>query len=231
MSSQLIDLSHTITDGMVTYPGLPPVRVGTYLGREQSRANYAPDTCFHIGEIQMVANTGTYIDAPFHRFDQAADIAGLPLESLANLPGLLFEGPAGGRAINAQMLDPLAVSGRAVLIYTGWSKHWGSAAYADGHPYLSDDAARLLVERGAALVGIDSLNIDDTRDGTRPAHTRLLEAGIPIVEHLTGLSALAARSFRFFAVPAPVCGIDSFPVRAFALVNDDSAEIRKEAAS
>ncbi len=223
MRARLTDLSHAISDGLITYPGLPAAQVGTFLGRDESESRYAPGTCFHIGRIDMIANTGTYIDAPFHRFDGGVDIAGLPLSRLADLPGELINCTAEGRALEASMIKHLAVSGRAVLFHTGWSRHWGSPAYAQGHPFLTADAARLLVERGAALVGIDSLNIDDTADGRRPAHTQLLEAGIPIVEHLTGLSGLAGRSFRFFAVPAPVCGLGSFPVRAFALLHDNTA--------
>ncbi len=228
MTGALLDLSHRIVDGMVTYPGLPAVSVGTHLGREASRGSYGPGTCFHIGKIEMVANTGTYIDAPFHRFENGTDIAGLPLASIADLPGLVIEIPRGVRAVEEHMLDSVVVSGRAVLICTSWSRHWGTGIYGQGHPFLTAGGARLLVERGAALVGIDSLNIDDTRDGARPAHTQLLEANIPIVEHLTGLAALAGRTFSFFAVPAPVTGIGSFPVRAFALVNRNTTDTGKE---
>lgn len=217
MRNEFVDLSHPISDGMETYPGLPGPAIGDFLSREQSAAHYSDSTRFQIGRIEMVANTGTYIDAPFHRFGHGTDIAGLPLPSIANLAGICI--PVAGRAVDQDQLERYPVRGRAVLLRTGWSQHWGSADYARNYPFLTDAAAARLVERGASLVGIDSLNIDDNEDGTRPAHTRLLEAGIPIVEHLRGLEALPAEGFRFFAVPCPVRGMGSFPVRAFALID------------
>lgn len=213
----LIDLSHPIEDGMQTYPGLPVPRIDSHMSRRDSQAHYAPGTQFHIGRISMVANTGTYIDAPFHRFAGAPDIAQLPLGSVANLPGACIRVDA--PRIAPKHLENLRVRGKAVLLCTGWSQHWGSDQYASDYPFLSDAGARWLVEQGAALVGIDSLNIDDNTDGERPAHTLLLQAGIPIVEHLTGLERLVAVDFRFFAVPCPVRGLGSFPVRAFAVLD------------
>lgn len=218
MSKRLIDLSHVISDGLVTYPGLPAPSIGVHMSREESESHYAAGTRFHIGRIAMVANTGTYIDAPFHRFEGQPDIAGLPLESLADLPGACIA-VSGRRRIGPGDLERMELAGKAVLLCTGWSRHWGTPQYGENHPFLSSEAATLLVERGARLVGIDSLNIDDTEDGLRPAHTRLLEAGIPIVEHLRGLGELVDKSFRFFAVPGPVQGLGSFPVRAFAIVS------------
>jgi kynurenine formamidase len=212
------DLSHEIHDGLVTYPGLPAPVIRDHLSRADSRQRYAPGTEFQIGRIEMVANTGTYVDAPSHRFEGGSDLAGLPLERLADLEGVLFRAQPGVRAIDAAALRALEVRGRAVLVATGWDRHFGTPAYAAGHPFLTRDAAEWLVEGGAALVGIDSLNIDDTADGTRPVHTALLRAGIPVVEHLAGLSALPAVGFRFFAVPPKVRGMGTFPVRAFALV-------------
>ena len=215
----LVELSHEIYDGMVTYPGLPGPEITDHLSRAASRATYAEGTEFHIGRISMVANTGTYLDAPSHRFEDGADLAGLALARLADLPGLLVEVPEAVTAIGADSLEPYEVDGRAVLIRTGWSRHWGTPAYGGGgHPYLTRDAAALLAERGAALVGIDSLNIDDITDGTRPAHTTLLGAGIPIVEHLTGLEQLPADGFRFHAAPPRVAGMGTFPVRAYAVL-------------
>jgi kynurenine formamidase len=219
MALRFVDLSHAIHDGLVTYPGIAPPRVGAELTHEASRARYAPGTEFHIGRIEMAANTGTYLDTPFHRFRDGADLAALPLESVADLPGVVVAAPAGRRRIEASDLPPPSeLSGRAVLLCTGWSRHFGTPAYAEGHPFVTAAAAERLVTAGAALVGIDSLNVDDTAGGERPVHTALLAARIPIVEHLTRLEALPRTGFRFFAVPVKVRGLGSFPVRAFARV-------------
>ena len=215
----LVELSHEIYHGMVTYPGLPAPEITDHLSRAASRQTYAEGTEFHIGRISMVANTGTYLDTPSHRHPDGADLTGVPLARLADLPGLLVEVPEAVTAIGADRLEPYEVNGRAVLIRTGWSRHWGTPAYGGGgHPFLTREAATLLAERGAALVGIDSLNIDDITDGTRPAHTTLLGAGIPIVEHLTGLEQLPADGFRFHAAPPRVAGMGTFPVRAYAVL-------------
>jgi kynurenine formamidase len=216
--SRLVELSHVIRDGLVTYPGLPPPRMSAHLSFEASRERYAPGTQFEIGRIEMVANTGTYVDAPSHRFAGGGDVASWPLEKLLDLPGLVVDLPAGRRALLAADLAPFEVAGRAVLVRTGWSRHFGTPEYGSGHPHLAAGAALALIERGAALLGIDSLNVDDTTDGRRPVHTELLGAGIPIVEHLRGLEDLPREGFRFFALPARVAGIGSFPVRAFAIV-------------
>ena len=207
-----IDLSHRIEDGMVTYPGLPAPKITEHLSRDASRAVYAPGTTFQIARIEMVANTGTYIDAPSHRWESRSDIAGLPLERVADLPGVIVDGTT------LPDRDSIDVRGCAVLFRTGWSRLFRTEAYGSGHPFLTADTARALIERGAALVGIDSLNIDDVADKARPVHTMLLERDIPIVEHLTALDTLPARGFRFFAVPARLAGVGSFPVRAFALL-------------
>lgn len=216
---RFIDVSHTIRDGMITYRGLPAPVISDHLSRDASRDHYARGTEFQIGKIEMVANTGTYVDSPFHRFPDRRDIASLRLSSLADLPGVKVRAPfRKGRAISAAAFEREDVAGKAVLVHTGWSVHFGRDAYYEGHPYLTADAAEYLVENGAALVGIDSLNIDDIGDGTRPAHTKLLDNEIPIVEHLTNLDALPEMGFRFFAVPVKVEGLGSFPVRAFAIV-------------
>lgn len=214
---RMIDLSHPISSGMVTYPGLPPPRISDHLTRADSAAHYSGGTTFHIARLEMVANTGTYLDAPSHRLEGGVDVAGLPLERLADLEGQRV-GAGAERAIGPETFSGLAVRGCAVLVHTGWAQHFGTERYGHGHPYLTRSAAEALVSAGAALVGIDSLNIDDTNDGSRPAHTVLLGAGIPIVEHLRGLELLPASGFRFFAVPAPVRGMGSFPTRAFALI-------------
>ena len=218
---RFVDLSHVVEHGMTTYPGLPGPVIAIHLSYEASRSHYGPGTEFQIGRIEMVANTGTYVDAPAHRFDGRADLADLPLESLADLPIRLIRPNLrdGGRAIGPDAFNPADVRGHAVLVQTGWARNWGTDAYLSGHPYLTAGAAALLVEGGAALVGIDSLNIDDTDDGQRPAHTALLAAGIPVVEHLCDLEALPATGGRFFAVPVMVRGMATFPVRAFAIVD------------
>lgn len=219
--SRFVELSHRIEDGMVTYPGLPAPVVSEHLSRAASEGKYAPGTKFSIGRVEMVANTGTYVDAPFHRFEQGTDIAGLSLERLANLPGLYVDGRGRGRALDADLFGAKGsnMEGRAVLIATGWDAKWRLPGYGTGHPFLTRPAAERLVDARPALVGIDSVNIDDTSDGTRPAHSILLRAGIPIVEHLRGLEQLVdAGPFTFTAVPVPVRGMGTFPVRAFAAV-------------
>ncbi len=241
----LIDLSHTIEDGMITYKGLPAPVISDHLSRAESRRHYAPGTEFHIGKIEMVANTGTYLDSPFHRYPQGTDLAGLRLESLANLKGIVVrwvgaaerelererfgdEGmpldfsTATDRAIPVSAFAGLEVQGKAVLLHTGWDMHWRTDEYANGrHPFLDAAAAEYLVKAGAALVGIDSYNIDDTAGGLRPAHSLLLARDIPIVEHMCGLRELPDSGFRFFAVPAKVKDFGTFPVRAFAISADE----------
>ena len=218
---RLIDLSHPIEDGMETYRGLPVPVIEDHLSREASRAIYADGTEFHIARISMVANTGTYLDAPSHRWADGADVSDLPLDGLVDIDGLVLHAAERmSRAIGADAFAALDVRGRAVLVDTGWSGNWRTDAYFTGHPFLTRDAAEHLRDAGAVLVGIDSLNIDDTEDQTRPAHSILLRAGIPIVEHLTGLDGLPVDGFTFSAVPAPVRGMGTFPVRAFAAIPD-----------
>jgi kynurenine formamidase len=215
----LVELSHVIRAGMVTYPGLPGPEITDHLSREASRRTYAPGTEFQIGRISMVANTGTYLDTPAHRYAGGADLSGVPLDRLVDLDGLVVRLPGDAHAVDRPLLAPYQVTGRAVLVHTGWDRHWGTDAYgAGGHPYLAEDGAAWLAAQGAALVGIDSVNIDDTSGGTRPAHSVLLAAGIPIVEHLTGLDALPPQGFRFHAAPPMVAGMGTFPVRAYAVV-------------
>ncbi len=213
----LIDVSHTVSDGLVTYKGLPAPLICDFLSREESRDHYAPGTQFHIGKIEMVANSGTYVDAPFHRYAGGKDVSEIPLTSLANLDATVIRVPDGRRAIDAAYCRRQKVKGKAVLFDTGWSTHWNTEQYFEGHPHLTEDAALFLRDEGALLVGIDSLNIDDTSDGRRPVHTILLGADIPIVEHLTSLHSLPDSGFRFFAVPAKVKALGSFPARAFGL--------------
>ena len=215
---RVLDLSHPIEHGMVTYPGFPGPVISDFLGREASRGHYAEGTTFHIARIRMVANTGTYLDAPFHRFAHGPDVAALPLDRLADLPGIVIDATGRGRALDQDLFAGRDLAGRAVLVWTGWDAHWRTPRYAQGHPYLTRAAAEFVAGAGPALVGIDSLNIDDTNDGVRPAHTLLLAAGIPIVEHLTNLGVLPESGFRFHAVPAPFRGLGSFPIRAYAVM-------------
>ena len=221
-TGRIFDLSHEVESGMVTYRGLPAPVICDYLSREESREHYAEGTEFHIGKIEMVANTGTYVDSPFHRFADVKDLSELSLESLANLETVVLRfNTEKGRAIDRSYFEDLGdLAGKAVLVHTGWDVHWRTDRYFEGHPFLTADAAEYLADSGAALVGIDSLNIDDTDDGHRPVHTMLLGADIPIAEHLRGLDQLPERGARFFAVSVKVKGFGTFPVRAFGIVED-----------
>jgi arylformamidase len=216
-TARFVDVSHTVEHGMVTYQGLPAPLICDYLSREASRARYAPGTEFQIGRIDMVANTGTYVDSPFHRYADGRDLAQLPLESLAALPCLVARiEPDIGPQIDALPFAARDVRGKAVLVHTGWDRHWRTEQYFAGHPHLSGRLAQWLVDAGAVLVGIDSHNIDSTATGERPVHSTLLGSSIPIVEHLCGLGGVPARGARFYAVPVKVRGFGTFPVRAFA---------------
>lgn len=217
-NSRFIELSHTIHDGMVTYPGLPGPLICDYLSREASRGRYGPGVEFQIGKIEMVANTGTYVDAPFHRYADGKDLAQLPLESLADLEAVVIRA-RGNTAVDRRVFERLPLQGKAVLVETGWDAHWGNQRYLSGSPFVTADAAAFLVDQGVALVGIDSLNIDDVGDSGRPVHSILLGAHVPIVEHLCNLAALPDRGSRFFAVPARVVGFGSWPVRAFSVLS------------
>ncbi|MFW5927541.1 MAG: cyclase family protein [Wenzhouxiangella sp.] len=218
--NELIDLSHEIEDGLITYRGLPAPIVCDYLSREASKAQYDEGTSFHIGRIDMVANTGTYVDSPFHRHADGKDLSELELEKLAELEGICLDARGLGRAIGPELFEGRAIEGRAVLVHTGWSRHWASDAYFEGHPHLTGAAAQYLRDAGAVLVGIDSYNIDDTEDGERPVHTILLGADIPIAEHLCRLDRLPETGFRFHAAPVKVRGMGTFPVRAYAVVEE-----------
>jgi len=218
VKSGLVDLSHTVEHGLVTYKGLPAPMICDFLSREASRKLYAEGTEFQIGKIEMVANTGTYIDSPFHRYANGKDLSQLSLSQLADLPAIKLN-CEDKPAIDASML-PLSreLDGKAVLIQTGWSRNWNTPQYFEGHPFVTEDAAQLLANSGAVLVGIDSYNIDDVGDLRRPVHSILLGKEIPIVEHMTNLASLPEAGFRFFAVPTKVKGFGTFPVRAFARI-------------
>lgn len=217
--AKIVDLSHVITDGMVTYNGLPGPHICDFISREQSAANYDDDSTFQIGRIDMVANTGTYVDVPSHRFEEGKDLSEVGVESFAHLPAIVVRQPfESGLAVEAGAFDGLDVRGCAVLVATGWDRHWGSDAYYHDHSFLAVEAAELLIAGGVALVGIDSHNIDDTRVRTRPIHTALLGAGIIICEHMTNLGAVPDSGFHFTAAPPKVKGMGTFPVRAYALL-------------
>jgi kynurenine formamidase len=214
---RFVELSHPIVPGMKTYPGLPEPKVEVLLDYEASHERYQNQAEFYIASLHLCGNTGTYVDAPRHRYRGGIDLAGLSLERLANLPTLVIDATKSGRAIGAEAFRALDLTGRAVLFRTDFSKHWGTPAYFADNPFITADAAELLVSKQPAFVGIDSLNIDDTGDPSRPAHTKLLGAGIPICEHMTNLEALPASGARLHAVPIAWVGGATFPVRAYAM--------------
>lgn len=214
-----IDLSHTVEDGLVTYRGLPAPVVCDYISHERSRERYGGKSEFHFGFVGMASNTGTYVDAPFHRYRHGIDLAELPLDRLVDLDAVTINlSGSTSRAIDRAAVAPYDLGGKAVLIHTGWDRNWRTDAYFDGHPFLTEEAARHLVAQRAAFVGIDSLNVDDADDPYRPAHTTLLAEGIPICEHMTNLAALPSDGFRFSAVPVKVRALGTFPVRAAAVL-------------
>jgi arylformamidase len=219
-AKRIVDVSHVIEHGMTTYKGLPGPHICDFWTREVSAENYDDGSSFQIGRIDMVANTGTYLDSPFHRYADGIDLADLPLPSLADLPGIVMRRPWENElSTGAAHFQELDVRGKAVLVHTGWDRHWRTERYGEGHPFLSADAAEWLIERGAVLVGIDSNNIDDTRVRARPVHTKLLGANIPICEHMTALGSLPDEDFRFSAVPPKIRGMGTFPVRAYAVLS------------
>jgi kynurenine formamidase len=218
MVQDVVDLSHPITDGMATYPGLPGPVISTHVSREESARRLAQGVSYHIGRIDMVANTGTYLDAPAHFHAEGPDVSTLDPARLVDLPCVVVDAGE-GRAVGPDVFPAVdTLADAAVLVRTGWSRHWGTPAYAVGSPFLTREAVALLIAASPALVGIDALNIDDTDDLSRPAHHGLLGAGIPIVEHLTNLDRLPVTGARFTALPAPVAGMGTMPVRAVAVL-------------
>jgi kynurenine formamidase len=222
-AQRVVDLSHVIRAGLVTYPGLPAPVITPHLTYADSRTRYAPGTEFAMDIVTMIGNTGTYLDSPYHRYEGGTDLAGLTLETLVDLPAEVFHvfdahsTDATARGIPASVFYDRDVRGAAVLIHTGWDRFFGTAEYAVGAPYLTAEASDYLRSEGAVLVGIDSLNIDDTESGgERPVHSGLLAAGIHVVEHLTNLGALPPTGARFTAAPPAFEGFGTFPVRAFA---------------
>lgn len=216
--SKIIDLSHTIVDGMVTYPGITPPKICDFLSREESKSLYSLGVTFCINEISMPANTGTYIDSPFHRFKEGIDLSQIPLDSVVNLEIVVCKTIKNNREIGVNYFKELDITGKAVLIDTGWSKHWGSEQYNYGHPYLTKEAASFLQKKKAALVGIDSLNIDDTDDPSRPVHTILLGSNIPIIEHMCNLQEIPESKAMLHAAPIKIHQFGTFPVRVYAII-------------
>lgn len=219
-TGRLVELNHRIAAGMTTYPGLPGPQITAHLTREASRALYAPGVEFAIDRITMVGNTGTYLDSPYHRYAHGDDLAALPLSRVADLPTIVVRlTDSAARGIGAAALAAFDVTGHAVLLHTGWDRHWRTAAYGDPAPYLTEEGARYLAQAGAHLVGIDSVNIDDAHSGGhRPAHSILLDAGIPVLEHLTGLAEVPVTGARLHAAPPRVEHFGTFPVRAYAVL-------------
>jgi kynurenine formamidase len=213
---KFIELNHTLEDGMMTYPGLPRPKIGAFLDHAASRSRYENRAEFYLGKVEMVCNLGTYIDSRFHRYPEGEDLSQIPLERVAGVPGMVLDGPVSQNRSITLTADPLQFTARAVLIRTGWDERWGTERYWNPGPYLSEESIDLLIRSKATLVGVDFWNVDDTADPSRPVHTRLLAANILIIEHLCNLSALPRKGFRFYAVPLRIVRGASFPVRAFA---------------
>lgn len=220
MQTTYIDLSHTIEDGLITYKGLPAPIICDFLSRKDAIGKYEDGTTFQIGKIEMVSNTGTYIDCPFHRYENGKDLSEVELERFVDLDAIMVSVPfTETLEITETHFKNLDIKNKAVLVHTGWDKHWNMDLYFENHPFLSKSAAEYLKENGAVLVGIDSHNIDDTRGNQRPVHTILLAHEILIVEHLSNLQSLPAQGFTFSAVPPKIKGMGTFPVRAHAKLN------------
>jgi len=216
----LIDLSHIVENGMQTYQGLPAPIICDYLTREASKSHYQKGTSFQIGVVTLCSNTGTYVDVPFHRYEDGEDLSEIALSSLANLECIKIVLPSKHSRVEKEHLEGINFKDKAVLFETNWSKHWGSEKYFEDHPFVTKEAAITLRDGGAIFVGIDSYNIDDVKGDARPCHTTLLKAGIPICEHMTNLKELPEKDFKLFAVPVKMKGMGTFPVRAFGIVEN-----------
>ncbi len=216
---KFVELNHVLEDGMAAYPGLPSPKIGAFLDHERSRDHYASKAEFYLGKVDMVCNLGTYLDSPFHRYPEGADLSRIPLEAVAGIPGIALDATAAADRSISLDCDPSEVSGRSVLIRTGWDRRWGTDAYWHPGPFLSGELIGLLSQAKPTLVGVDFWNVDNTEDPSRPAHTRLLAEGILVVEHLCNLAALPRTGFRFYAVPPRIVRGASFPVRAFAEID------------
>jgi len=215
-----IELNHVIEDGMMAYPGLPSPKISAFLDHQESRSRYQDQAEFYLGQVEMVCNVGTYLDSPFHRYRNGLDLSQIPLERVAGVPGVVFDGAVSPDRSVTIHGEAKGLERKAVLIRTGWDKRWGTESYWEPGPYLSADTIDLLIHSKANLVGVDFWNVDDTMDPSRPVHTRLLASNILIVEHLCNLSALPQTGFRFYAVPLRIVRGASFPVRAFAEIEE-----------
>jgi kynurenine formamidase len=217
---KLVELNHILEDGMVAYPGLPSPKIGAFLDHEASRSHYNDQAEFYLGKVEMVCNLGTYLDSPFHRYPDGFDLSQIPLERVAGIPGIVLDGVVSSNRSITLEADNSELDGKAVLIRTGWDKKWGTKGYWKPGPFLSENSIDLLIRSRVELVGVDFWNVDDTTDPARPAHTRLLASDILIVEHLCNLSALPRTDFKFYAVPLRIARGASFPVRAFAEIEE-----------
>jgi kynurenine formamidase len=217
---KLVELNHVLEDGMMAYPGLPQPKIGAFRDHQESRPFYKDQAEFYLGKVDMVCNLGTYLDSPFHRYPDGTDLSQIPLKMVAGVPGVIFDAAVSSNRSIALDGDESEFHGRAVLIRTGWDRRWGTESYWELGPYLSEESIELLIRSKVTLVGVDFWNVDDTMDPARPAHTRLLASNILIVEHLCNLSALPRTDFRFFAVPLRIVRGASFPVRAFAEIDE-----------
>lgn len=217
---KFVELNHFLEDGMMTYPGLPRPKIGAFLNHEASRSRYKDQAEFYLGKVEMVCNLGTYLDSPFHRYPDGLDLSQIPLERVAGIPGIVLDGIiSSDRSITLQA-DDSELDGKAVLIRTGWDRRWGTDDYWEPGPFLSEKSIDLLIRSRVELVGVDFWNVDDTMDQARPAHTRLLASDILIVEHLCNLPVLPRIDFKFYAVPLRIVRGASFPVRAFAEIEE-----------
>ncbi|MFI5341541.1 MAG: cyclase family protein [Candidatus Methylomirabilales bacterium] len=217
---KFVELNHVLEDGMKAYPGLPSPKIGAFLDHEASRSHYDERAEFYLGRVDMVCNLGTYLDSPYHRHRDRADLSQIPLEKVARVPGVVLDAAASPDRSIALDCSASQLCGRAALIRTGWDRRWGTDAYWEPGPYLAASFVDLLIRARAILVGVDFWNVDNTEDPSRPAHTRLLAEGILIVEHLCNLSALPRTGFQFSAVPLRIARGASFPVRAFAEMDE-----------
>jgi kynurenine formamidase len=217
---KFIELNHTLEDGMMAYPGLPSPKIGAFLDHGASRSRYNDQAEFYLGKVDMVCNLGTYLDSPFHRYPDGLDLSQIPLERVAGIPGIVLDGVVSSNRSITLQTDSSELDGKAVLIRTGWDKRWGREGYWEPGPFLSEKSIDLFIRSRVELVGVDFWNVDDTLDPARPAHTRLLASDILIVEHLCNLSALPRTGFKFSAVPLRIVRGASFPVRAFAEIEE-----------
>lgn len=222
-----IDLSHSIENGTVTYPGDPPALIELTLDRKlTSKLNGGGTTSgVEINTIKMVSTSGTYIDAPYHVFEDGKKIKDYPIEKLVNLPSIVVKIPENRNYFDVQDISGINVKGKAVLFFSGHDKFFMTPEYGKNAPYLTIELANILVEKGAIFVGIDSPLIDNMEKQSElgiPVHYKLLGADIPICEDLANLELLPTDGFTITALPAKVA-LESFPARVFATVSETNS--------